>query len=60
MAVTNDSLQQNHHQPNLAFQYLFQAIKSISLILSHTPKPDQEPVECGGEPTTESKAEECV
>ncbi|CAB4302609.1 unnamed protein product [Prunus armeniaca] len=24
MAVTNGSLQQTHHQPNPAFQYLFQ------------------------------------
>ncbi|PQP92081.1 uncharacterized protein Pyn_30522 [Prunus yedoensis var. nudiflora] len=44
MAATNDSLQQTHHQPNPAFQYLFQALDPISLILSQNPQPDQEPV----------------
>ncbi|KAI5337469.1 hypothetical protein L3X38_016740 [Prunus dulcis] len=39
MAVTNGSLQQTHHQPNPAFQYLFQALEPISLILSQNPKP---------------------
>ncbi|CAB4273594.1 unnamed protein product [Prunus armeniaca] len=44
MAATNGSLQQTHHQPNPAFQYHFQALDPISLILSQNPQPDQEPV----------------
>ncbi|BFG37536.1 hypothetical protein CerSpe_238100 [Prunus speciosa] len=58
MAVAKGSLHQNHHQPNPAFQYLFQALDPISLIVSQNPKQDQEPVTCGSSHSATSWGED--